>query len=398
MIHRLLGCTRPCTRVIVFGTPATVKQAQLSAQRIWLLLIFSTWLFLCGFGPPRLVDREIAPTTRLSVGELRLWADQAQPLELSAKSYLLYDVSSDRVLFEHNSSAVRAPASLTKLMTALLVLEKGDFGAVVRIEPEDLVEGATMGLAAGDLVTVTDLLWGLLLPSGNDAATALARHVGGSVDDFVVAMNSRAQELGLAQTHFVNLHGLDAEGHTSSAADLLTLTRVLWDYPLFRSMVGTARIRWNGHDLISTNEWLSSFEDVTGVKTGTTDEAGESLVSSVEQDGRTIFLVILGSEARYKDAELLYNAFRAAYAWSVVDSRELSIINRFSDESGRIWYMKPTGAAPTVLQHLPGVPEVHNFRRIQLPAVETLTPGTKVGVLEWWAGTELIGEQSLVVR
>lgn len=398
MIHRLLGCTRPCTRVIVLGTPGTVKQAQFGAQWSWLLLAWVTGLFLCGFGPPHLVDREIAPTTRLSVGELRTWAVQAQPLELTAASYLLYDLGSDRILFEYNSSAVRAPASLTKLMTALLVLEKGEPGAVVRIEPEDLVEGATMGLAAGDLVTVTDLLWGMLLPSGNDAATALARHVGGSVDEFVVAMNTRAQQLRLAQTHFVNPHGLDAKGHTSSAADLLRLTRALWEYPLFRSMVGTARISWNDHDLISANEWLTGFEGVTGVKTGTTDKAGECLVASVEQDGRTILLVILGSKARYEDAEILYNAFRAAFAWDAVDGRELSIINRVSDETGRIWYMQPTGAAPTVLQHLPGVPEVQSFRRLQLPAAETFTPGTEVGVLEWWAGAEMIGEQTLVVR
>jgi serine-type D-Ala-D-Ala carboxypeptidase (penicillin-binding protein 5/6) len=397
VIHRLLGRIRPRTRIIVFTTPGAVKQAHLSAQSIWLL--FTSALFLCGFGPPHLVDREIAPTSRVSVGELRAWAAQGQSPQLSADSYLLYDMDSDEVLFEHNSSVAHPPASLTKLMTALLVLEQGNFDTAVRIEPEDLIGGATMGLAAGDLVSVTDLLWGLLLPSGNDAAAALARHVGGNVDAFVAAMNSRAQQLGLAQTHFENPHGLDAEGHTSSAADLLTLTRELWQYPLFRSMVGTARVSWNGRDLLSTNEWLTSFEGVTGVKTGTTDEAGECLVASVERDGRTVLLVIMGSTARYEDAEKLYDAFRSAYDWDAVNARDLSIINRVSDETGRIWYMQPTGAAPTLLQHQPGVPEVRSFRRIEMPGEDdTIRPGAKVGVLEWWAGAEMIGVQPLVVR
>ena len=397
MIHRLLGRNRPRTRIIVITTSGSVKQAHLSAQWIWLL--FAASLFLCGFGPPHLVDREIAPTARVSVGELRAWAAQGQPPQLSADSYLLYDIDSDQVLFEHNSRVARSPASLTKLMTALLVLEEGNFDAAVRIEPEDLIGGATMGLAAGDLVSVTDLLWGLLLPSGNDAATALARHVGGSVDAFVADMNSRAQQLGLAQTHFKNPHGLDEEGHTSSAADLLTLTRELWQYPLFRSMVGTARVSWNGRELFTTNEWLTSFEGATGVKTGTTDKAGECLVASVERDGRTVLLVIMGSTARYEDAEKLYDAFRSAYDWDAVNARDLSIINRVSDETGRIWYMQPTGAAPTLLQHQPGVPEVRSFRRIEMPGDDDMIgPGTKVGVLEWWAGAEMIGAQPLVVR
>jgi D-alanyl-D-alanine carboxypeptidase len=255
-----------------------------------------------------------------------------------------------------------------------------------------------MGLAVGDTVTVTDLLWGLLLPSGNDAATALARHVGGSVDGFVATMNARAQELGLAQTHFANAHGLDAQGHVSSAADLLALTRELWAYPLFRSMVGTARVQWNDRDLWSTNEWLTTFEGATGVKTGTTDEAGECLVASVERDGRTVLIVIMGSQARYEDAAKLYDTFRAAYAWDTANGRELSIINRVFDENGRVWFMHPTGAAPTVLQHQPGVPEVRSFRRLAMPEGDILAAGVQVGVLEWWAGAELIGAQALVVR
>jgi D-alanyl-D-alanine carboxypeptidase len=255
-----------------------------------------------------------------------------------------------------------------------------------------------MALAVGDLVTVTDLLWGMLLPSGNDAASALARHLGGTAAEFVVAMNRRAQELGLAQTHFVNAHGLDAQGHVSSAADLLTLTRELWAYPTFRSMVGTARMAWNGRDLLSTNEWLTTFEGATGVKTGTTDNAGECLVASVERDGRTVLLVVMGSSNRYQDAATLYETFRAVYSWDAADGRELSVINRVYDKTGRIWFMQPTGAAPTVLQQQPGMPALRSFRRLELPLADAMAAGTQVGVLEWWAGAKMIGAQTLVVR
>jgi hypothetical protein len=242
------------------------------------------------------------------------------------------------------------------------------------------------------------LLWGLLLPSGNDAASALARHVGGSRADFVAMMNLRATELGLQRTHFVNPHGLDAEGHVSSADDLLRLTRELWSFPLFRAMVGTARTEWNGRELLTTNEWLLGQEGVTGVKTGTTDSAGECLIASIEVDGRTIFLVIMGSSDRYQDAELLYESFRASYSWDAADGHALSVMNRIRDERGELWFVQPAGAPPSVLQLRTGVPQVRSFRRLQLPAAEALSAGAQVGVLEWWAGTEQIGTQTLVVR
>jgi D-alanyl-D-alanine carboxypeptidase len=242
------------------------------------------------------------------------------------------------------------------------------------------------------------LLWGILLPSGNDAANALARHIGGSSANFVLMMNQRAQALGLQQTHFVNPHGLDADGHVSSAEDLLALTRELWNYPLFRSMVATTNVPWNGRELLTTNEWLTTFEGVTGVKTGTTDNAGECLIASVEHDGRTVLLVILGSLNRYADATALYAAFQASYAWETPNGGELSVINRVYDEEGRVYFLQPTGVAPTVLHHQPGVPELHSYRRLDVPGDEELAAGAQIGVLEWWSGAEQIGTQPLIVR
>lgn len=397
MIHRLLGPIRPRTRIIVFGKPATVKQAHRGAVWCWWL-VASMAIFLCGFGPPRLVDREVGPTARVSVGELRVWAEQSMPPELSAESFMLFDLESGQTLYASHSTLSRAPASLTKLMTALLVLEQGDLEATMTVEAVDMAEGATMGLAVGDRVTVQELLWGLLLPSGNDAANVLARHVGGTSANFVEMMNQRAQALGLAQTHFVNPHGLDADGHVSSAEDLLALTLKLWDFPLFRTIVAAATVPWQGRTLLSTNEWLTTFDGVTGVKTGTTDNAGECLIASIERDGRTLFLVVIGSRNRYADAAALYAAYQASYTWEAPSVNDLSVFNRIYDDDGQLYFIQPAGEAPTLLRHQPGGPQLRSYRRLYPLDAASITVGTAIGELEWWAGERQIGAQPLIVR
>lgn len=368
---------------------------------LWLLTL-AALPFVSGFGPPKLVDRELAPTVRLSVGELRQWAEQSGAPEVSAAAYLVYDVAADQVLMAHQAETARPPASLTKLMTALLVFERADLDAtyldaVVSVQAEDLVGGATMGLQAGDQVSVRDLLWGLLLPSGNDAAMALARHVGGNAASFVEMMNARSREMGLATTHFVNPHGLDTEDHVSSARDLLAVTLALWRHAEFRSIVGTTEITLNGRVLRSTNEWLQR-EGVIGVKTGTTALAGECLIAAVERDGRTVILVILGSTARYADAEALYNAYMRAFAWQEAGQADLTVLNRVVDEDGVFHFMQPTGVAPRVLQYEPGVPPIRAYRRLMWAPDSAPMAGSQVGEVEWWAGTRLVGRQALVVR
>lgn len=363
---------------------------------LWGLLLGCSGL-LCGFGPPKLVDRELAPVHRLTVGELRAWASQSEIEDVSATAYMVYDMSNERVLSEHNSATQLAPASLTKLMTALLVFEGADLDAMVTIEARDLVGDAAMGLTLGEEVTVTDLLWGMLVPSGNDAAMALARYMAGSMGEFVSLMNARAAELGLTQSHFVNPHGLDAAGHVSSAADLLTITKLLWEYPLFRAIVGTASITQAGHALVSTNEWLTTFSGATGVKTGTTDAAGECLIASVERDGQTVVLVVMGSNDRYRDAQTLYHAYELNYRRLVLDGRELSILNRVYGADG-VWYVQPAGPVPDVLQHGIGGLELHGYRKLERNLSNAIAPGARVGVLEWRMGDAVVATQPLVVR
>ncbi len=378
-----------------------------SARRILVCLLLGMMaLFTLGFTPPTLVDREIAPTQRRTLGQLRQLAQFQRTPAVASRAYLVYDAQADAILMAVNPDTPLAQASLTKLMTALLVLEReaaepGFLQSTVRIQPSDLVGGATMGLVSGESLTVEDLLWGILLPSGNDAATALARVTAGSVDGFVNAMNRRAAELGMAETHFVNPEGLDAPGHHTSARDLLTLTQANWAFPLFRRMVGAASAGVAGHALRSTNELLGAFAGVNGVKTGTTDVAGQCLVVSLERDGRQRLAVILGSSDRYADARTLFAQADLFFSWSAnpAASGRFTALDRLMGAEGKVWLLRPLGAAPDVLLPRWQRQDLQLFRRLDLPPLmESWQPGLTAGVLEWRMGGEVIGTQVLVLE
>jgi len=353
--------------------------------------------FLTGFGPPQLVDRIYVPTQRVKVGDPQPLAVARQLPALSAEAYLLYDLDANQLLLSHNVHAALPPASLTKLMTALLVLEQADLTAQVTIERSDLVGGATMALRAGEMLTVEQLLWGMLIPSGNDAATALARHVAGSSKAFVELMNQRAQALGLAASHFVNPHGLDVGGHTSSAADLLLLTQLLWRYPLFRQIVAVATTEIAGHQLRTTNELLGQDSRINGIKTGTTDRAGQCLVAGLQQNGRQVFIIVLNSRDRYADAQALYSYYTANYAWFDGQQAELTALNRLYGGDGKTWYLRPQGKPTAWLLRREDLVRLRSFHRLHLPSSDQpWQPGMPVGVLEWWLDDRLVGSQPLI--
>jgi D-alanyl-D-alanine carboxypeptidase len=386
------------------GPPARLEPAlsrwihYTRARAAIFLLLFLTTPLLSGFAAPRLLDRPYSPTQAVSVGELRARHTALQPPLLSARSYLLYDLDADRVLLSQNADTPHPPASLTKLMTALLVFEQEELSRTVTIVAADHVEGATMGLRTGEQVSVEQLLWGLLVPSGNDAANALARAASGTVEAFVEQMNGRAAELGLAQTHFANPHGLDADGHLSSAADLLTITRLLYRYPRFREMVATYQITVNSHELTNTNELLAVFPGAVGIKTGTSTAAGQCLIAAIQRDGRQVILIVLGSRDRYADVRALNTYYRAGYDWLTPNANESALLNRLVSPSGDRWYLRPVGAIEPRLVRSWEMGQLRAFRRIRLPAPGlSWKTGMEVGVLEWRFGDELLGVQTLVL-
>lgn len=272
-------------------------------------------LFLCAYGPAGYTGTDGGKP--ISIGELaQLRADH--PTATTAASLLLRDLSTGTTLWSQNATQLRAPASLTKLMTALLLLESGQsFSRVVQVSARAAeTPGSRMGLTAGARLTLGDLLAGMLLPSGNDAAVAVAEAVDGSVPAFVAHMNRRAAELGLTHTHFATPNGLDAPGQLTSATDLATLAALDLRHARFNAIVRQRSMTMTGTDgrvyhLTNLNQLLGSYPGADGVKTGTTPEAGENLVASATRGGHRLLAVILDSRNRYVDARALLD-----YGWS----------------------------------------------------------------------------------
>ncbi len=241
------------------------------------------------------------------------------PPQLTAESWIVVDVDSDVVLASHNPNEERPMASVTKLMTALVVRDHASLDERVRISASAAGIGESeIGLVEGEVWSVEDLLTGMLVRSGNDAAVALAEHVGGTIDGFAELMNAKAAELGLQHSHFTNPHGLDSTGHYSSAADLAVIGRSVLADPVLAQMVRTRFVKFKSSPsgaariVHNTNELLGRYPGVVGMKTGYTGDAGRVLVSALERSDRTLVAVVMGSEDHFADSrELLDWAYRS---------------------------------------------------------------------------------------
>jgi D-alanyl-D-alanine carboxypeptidase len=232
----------------------------------------------------------------------------ASPPPFIAKSVIVADGGSGEVLYEYNADAELPVASITKVMTALVALETAKLDEIVRVgKAAPAVGESSIYLRPGEELTVRDLLAATLIQSANDAAYALASHVGGgSAERFVALMNERARSLGLEHTHFARPEGLDAPQHYSSARDVLKLSRQAMRKPLFRRYVRMKQATLEDGRLVrASNDLLRSFPGAIGVKTGHTDRAGWSEVAAARRPGRTIYVVLLGGPSRaQRDADL----------------------------------------------------------------------------------------------
>jgi D-alanyl-D-alanine carboxypeptidase (penicillin-binding protein 5/6) len=227
---------------------------------------------------------------------------------ISAASSILMEAESGAVLYEKNADNKMLIASTTKMLTALVVLDRCDVGEKVTIGADfPAVEGSSMYLRPGETLTVLDLLYGLMLASGNDAAVALALHAAGSVEEFAALMNDYAAALGCSNSHFVNPHGLDAEGHYGSARDLALIARRAMTNEVFRTIVSTKYKAVAGRYLKNHNKLLWSCPGTLGIKTGYTKSAGRSLVSCAERGGMTLICVTLSAPGDWQDHAALYN-------------------------------------------------------------------------------------------
>ena len=224
-------------------------------------------------------------------------------IQNSASSAILVDAASGRVLYEHNAHEKRLIASITKLMTALVAVESmPDLNTVIEIKPEYTgAEGSSMYLKAGEEITLEGLLYGLLMASGNDAALAVAGGCAGDVDTFVSWMNAKAEDLGMADTHFANPNGLNDDAHYSTAADMALLAREVMEHDVLARIVSTKTISIAGRSFSNHNKLLWRYEGCIGMKTGYTDKAGRTLVSCAERDGQRLIAVTLNDPDDWKD-------------------------------------------------------------------------------------------------
>jgi len=233
--------------------------------------------------------------------------EQVQP-DVSAQSSILMDAFTGTVLYEKDADSQMLIASTTKIMTALVVIENCNLEDTLTVKTEyTLVEGSSMYLKAGEKLKVRDVLYGLMLSSGNDAAVALACHIAGSIEDFAEIMNAKAKQLGMSNSSFKNPHGLDTDGHYSTAKDMAVLTVAAMNNYDFAQVVSTKSINVAGRYLTNHNKLLWKYDGALGVKTGFTKSAGRSLVSCAERDGMRLVCVTLNAPDDWDDHSALYN-------------------------------------------------------------------------------------------
>lgn len=240
------------------------------------------------------------------------------PVDVSAAAAILMDAETGEVLFERNPDSPRPPASITKILTALVILERGRLTDSVTVsQAAARIGGYRLGLRAGQQISLEDLLAAILIRSANDAAAAAAEHVGRGLSGFVALMNTKAQELGMRHSHFANPHGLDEPDHFTTARDMALLTRVALDLPEFARLVrsreaaltiwqrGRRGLRPQARVIQSHNKLLGRLEGADGVKTGYTDAAGQCLVASASRNGQRMIAVLLDDPRRWVDAAAL---------------------------------------------------------------------------------------------
>lgn len=294
-------------------------------------------LLMCCF-----ILSSVLMTSHLVYGET-----QRHDVQSSAKAMCVLEQSSGRVLYGKNIDQKLAMASTTKVFTALTVLENcQDLTRIVDVDDRAVgIEGTSIYLRKGEKLTVKELLLGMMLPSGNDAATALAYFVGGEIDTFCQMMQTTAQNAGCKNSSFKNPHGLDANGHYTTAYDLAKISAKALENPIFKEISTTRATTISGNKEVKTrflknkNRLLTSFSGCNGVKTGFTDNAGRCFVSSAERDGMTVVCSVLNCGPMFEECARLMDLAFANYKM-VELLPSYKIVDKIEIERGREPYVK----------------------------------------------------------
>ncbi|WP_160691523.1 D-alanyl-D-alanine carboxypeptidase family protein [Clostridium sp. C2-6-12] len=324
---------------------------------------------------------------------------------IEAKAALLMEPMSGKIIYEKNAEEKFAPASVTKVMTMLLTMEAVDSG---KIKLEDKVTcsenakkmgGSTMLLDTGEIRTVEELLKGVAIASGNDAAVALAEYLGGTEADFVAMMNKRAQELGMNNTTFKNCNGLPAEGHLSTAKDIAIMSKELLKHPKVLKYTGTymdsiSEGRKSPIELVNHNKLVRFFEGCDGLKTGFTDEAKYCISATATRNGVRMLSVIMGAptyKIRNRDAGVLLNYGFSKYEGKKLVAKDQEIDKVFMDEQTDRFFMAKAKEDLNVI--LPkGVNQELQKKIVIDELKKEYKAGDMVGKYEVYLGNEKVGE------
>jgi len=328
------------------------------------------------------------------------------PPQLAASGWILMDADSGRVLAEHNSDERLPPASLTKLMTAYLVERELDRGNIAMDDMVPVSEnawrtgGSKMFIEVGSEVSIRDLLYGIIIQSGNDASVAVAEHLAGGEAPFADLMNQHADRLGLTNTNFLNATGLPAENHYSTARDMAQLSRhIIQDYPEHYKIYAEKYFTYSDIRQPNRNRLLWRDPSVDGLKTGHTEAAGYCLVASAKRDDMRLISVVMGAnseEARAQETQkLLSYGFRYFETLKLYDRG--SVLNTPRVWGGEINELR-VGVDGDVVMTVPRArnEELTAHLDVQADLEAPIQQGDRVGTLQVSLGEELVGEQPLV--
>ncbi len=358
------------------------------------------------------IESEKNSSNKVSANESISVSNVIEKPTINSRRYVIFDRSSKTAIYGKDENKQTAMASTTKIMTSLVILENcKNLNEVVTISAKAAnTGGSTLGIHKDDKITVMDLLYGLMLRSGNDTAVALAEHVGGSIEEFATMMNKKATEIGLKETNFVTPHGLDNPNHYTTAYELAYLTDYALNNEMFAKIVKTQyitiSINGNPKELKNTNELLlSNVEGVYGVKTGFTNNAGRCLVTSVKRNDMDLIVVVLGADTkkdRAKDSlkliEYAYKRFRIedveSFAqkefemWKNINENRIYI----NKGSGVIELAKTEPKIKRIATDKALTAEINSINYIEAPVEK----GTKIGTMTIKNGEDIIEELDIL--
>lgn len=320
-----------------------------------------------------------------------------------AKAAVVMDVKTGRILYSKNSEQKLPMASTTKIMTVLVAIETGKLNEMVTISKKAAnVEGSSIYLKEGEKITVEELLFAIMLRSGNDAATAVAEHLGGSVEGFAQMMNLKAKEIGAKNTSFANPHGLDNSEHYTTAYDLALITSYALKNPKFAEIVSTKRktisgppnVEWK-RSMMNKNKMLWQFEGGDGVKTGFTNKAGRCLVASATRSNWKLCSVVLNCDPMWEESSALLDyCFNNYSQQKIVDSGELYQYLKVIKGDKDIVGLKPTKDfyLPVKTDELD---KVILIQQLKFNNTAPILKGTKAGEIKVYMKDEFVGTVDL---